>query len=681
MQCHEVRPSGLPFLGSMNESTPIKTEKEAIHSGHFMVSHFEAEAQDDEYEVAVPVPETRYPDENSANTPELQVFNVNKPCQAKPPGQLAIETSLTKLFQCMSLAYRQKLTSPKWNRFKGIRLRWKDKIRLNNVIWRCWHMQFIKKENTLICQFASPLDEGTHNKPEAVVLEGKYWKRRLAAVTAEYKKWRMFYRNKIMDWTCKESTVSELDMFDWPTHNTEMQQLGPMMVDEDYMDLMSDTLFSTITSNQPFAFPDTREIARGANLADFIQPSLVQLQPNLDDFVDSFEPLQDLFTSKLPLAPEECAVTDVAYRPAQTFADLDVQNQASVVEQPPQQQQPEALTYRSPAEPSNVYQQVINYTESVPPADPMKTTRFYEDKVKPEEMVCFPRVPGLTITAEDPNQFLSAEQNARNKVTVINDTFSFEGDNSRQRSSLRNIQQQQQQQQPPPPQQQQPFKFPSAAPKANKFHQYQKFPSSYCAPGYDGNQINYDLAVPSEPALIKPPINPEQNITNVKNRRRSRDGAPKTPIRPPPLTTTNSDSALNLPSALLAQLLTNNTTVHNIQNATDRFYAAQPLKKSSRAPILPMPSKPSQQNKILLKPKKSAMHSTTIPSQNMRNVLRPISSPDSPKDSSCVQNVPSPGTLSQSPTSPLMFPGSLSPSKINKYDGTKTGSGNVRHSS
>lgn len=36
---------------------------------------------------------------------------------------------------------RQKLTSPKWNRFKGIKLRWKDKIRLNNVIWRCWHMQ------------------------------------------------------------------------------------------------------------------------------------------------------------------------------------------------------------------------------------------------------------------------------------------------------------------------------------------------------------------------------------------------------------------------------------------------------------------------------------------------------------------------------------------------------------
>jgi len=39
---------------------------------------------------------------------------------------------------------------------------------------------------------------------QAVVLEGKYWKRKLATVTAEYKKWRMFYKNKIMGWTSKD---------------------------------------------------------------------------------------------------------------------------------------------------------------------------------------------------------------------------------------------------------------------------------------------------------------------------------------------------------------------------------------------------------------------------------------------------------------------------------------------
>lgn len=84
-----------------------------------------------------------------------------------------------------------------------------------------------------------------------------------------------------------------------------------MLVDEDYMGLMSDTLFSTIT-NQPFAFPDSREIGKHCLLqfkvaliyffclytakaglpADFIQPSLGPLQPNLDDYMDTFEPLQ-----------------------------------------------------------------------------------------------------------------------------------------------------------------------------------------------------------------------------------------------------------------------------------------------------------------------------------------------------------------------------------------------------
>ena len=35
--------------------------------------------------------------------------------------------------------------------------------------------------------------------------------------------------------------------------------------------------------------------ARSANLADFIQPSLGPLQPNLEDFMDTLEPLQGMF--------------------------------------------------------------------------------------------------------------------------------------------------------------------------------------------------------------------------------------------------------------------------------------------------------------------------------------------------------------------------------------------------
>lgn len=278
---------------------PEKPEKECIHSGHFMVSTFEAEEQDDEDNVAIPLPENN---SDFIPLPLVSVQPKNKNLSRvtqKTQQQLSIDTSLAKLFQAMNIAYRQKLTSPKWNRFRGIRLRWKDKIRLNNVIWRCWHLQFIKKERTLVCQFASPLDVDTHNKPEAVVLEGKYWKRKLAAVTAEYKRWRMFYRNNILGHVTKDATDSllDLDLPEWDTCTENM-----MMVDEDYMGLMSDTLFSTIV-NQPFAFPDPREIAK-AGIADFIQPSLNPLQPNLEDYMD-LDPFQELIGNKLATVLEE----------------------------------------------------------------------------------------------------------------------------------------------------------------------------------------------------------------------------------------------------------------------------------------------------------------------------------------------------------------------------------------
>uniref|UniRef100_T1HBE5 BHLH domain-containing protein n=1 Tax=Rhodnius prolixus TaxID=13249 RepID=T1HBE5_RHOPR len=286
-------------------STNKHSPKETIHSGHFMVSDFEAEEQDED-DLAVPVPEEVEIKATNLNDPTQNVAFLNDSNLEKSVGhQLSIETSLSKLFQCMSLAYRQKLTSPKWNRFKGIRLRWKDKIRLNNVIWRCWHIQFINKQKTLVCQFASPLDVDTHKKPEAVVLEGKYWKRKLNAVTAEYKKWRMYSHNQILGRPQKYQDVcTDIDSQDYWT----LAGGDNMMVDEDYMGLMTDTLFSTISA-QPFPFPDPREIARNTNLADFIQPSLVQLQPNLDEIME-IEPLQaDLLqSSKLSTVPEESGV-------------------------------------------------------------------------------------------------------------------------------------------------------------------------------------------------------------------------------------------------------------------------------------------------------------------------------------------------------------------------------------
>jgi hypothetical protein len=39
------------------------------------------------------------------------------------------------------LSFSGKLVSPKWKNFKGLKLQWRDKIRLNNAIWRAWYMQ------------------------------------------------------------------------------------------------------------------------------------------------------------------------------------------------------------------------------------------------------------------------------------------------------------------------------------------------------------------------------------------------------------------------------------------------------------------------------------------------------------------------------------------------------------
>ena len=48
----------------------------------------------------------------------------------------------------------------------------------------------------MICQFSSPVIDNYHS-PQAVILEGKYWKRTLCAVVKEYQKWRVFYKKKM----------------------------------------------------------------------------------------------------------------------------------------------------------------------------------------------------------------------------------------------------------------------------------------------------------------------------------------------------------------------------------------------------------------------------------------------------------------------------------------------------
>uniref|UniRef100_A0AAQ5XHP3 BHLH domain-containing protein n=1 Tax=Amphiprion ocellaris TaxID=80972 RepID=A0AAQ5XHP3_AMPOC len=296
-------------------------ECQIIHSGHFMVSSPHSEHP----------PKKGY-DFDTVNKQTCQTYHFGK----ASTSHLSIDASLTKLFECMTLAYSGKLVSPKWKNFKGLKLLWRDKIRLNNAIWRAWYMQYVERRENPVCHFVTPLD-GTmdldvHRPAEALATEGKCWKRRIEIVIREYHKWRTYFKKRLQKH--KDDDLSSLlkgpeeqlslfgevspDMLRVSFYQDEetaarrvtrkhSEPPAPMEMDALFdMDVLmsefSDTLFSTLASHQPIAWPNPREIAHAGN-ADVIQPGLIPLQPNLD-FMDSFDPLQDLFHSlRQPVFP------------------------------------------------------------------------------------------------------------------------------------------------------------------------------------------------------------------------------------------------------------------------------------------------------------------------------------------------------------------------------------------
>ncbi|XP_058889010.1 MLX-interacting protein-like isoform X1 [Acipenser ruthenus] len=291
---------------------PKKSDGQIIHSGHFMVSS----------------PHSEHPPKKGYDFDTVNMQTCQTYCFGKTStSHFSIDASLTKLFECMTLAYSGKLVSPKWKNFKGLKLLWRDKIRLNNAIWRAWYMQYVERRDNPVCHFVTPLDGSVdiedHRRPEAIATEGKYWKRRIEIVIREYHKWRTYFKKRLQKH--KDEDLSSLvkgageqyslfgecypDTFcvsfcqddevgAWRVNRKGRDTPVPMEQDIDIEMLMSeftDTLFSTLASHQPVAWPNPREIAHAGN-ADMIQPGLIPLQPNLD-FMDTFEPFQDFFPS------------------------------------------------------------------------------------------------------------------------------------------------------------------------------------------------------------------------------------------------------------------------------------------------------------------------------------------------------------------------------------------------
>ncbi|NXW33869.1 MLXPL protein, partial [Phaetusa simplex] len=262
---------------------------QVIHSGHFMVSSPHSDS----------LPRRRH-----------------HRTEPKPSDPRSIDPTLTRLFECMSLEYSGKLVSPKWKNFKGLRLLCRDKIRLNNAIWRAWYIQCeYGARPRCMCQpwlrGAGAGGLSCPAPPQAVVLEGNYWKRRIEVVMREYHKWRIYYKKRLRKSTREgELSSPKRDEDVWrPTEkwcNQLFCNVVPMLLGDEeeepggrqHFDLdtflsdISDTLF-TMTQT-----PSTHQVlAEDAYVgnADMIQPDLAPLQPSLDDME-----ISDIFTSHRP---------------------------------------------------------------------------------------------------------------------------------------------------------------------------------------------------------------------------------------------------------------------------------------------------------------------------------------------------------------------------------------------
>ncbi|KAI4814721.1 hypothetical protein KUCAC02_003900 [Chaenocephalus aceratus] len=309
----------LDFSDSETEAEPVRVagtglsacafpRTQVIHSGHFMVSS----PHNDFSRRTKSGGSTSY-DFDTVNLTWCQTYRYG-PLSS---GSLSIDPTLTRLFDCMSLAYSGKIVSPKWKSFKGLRLLWRDKIRLNNAIWRAWFIQYVEKRKNPVCGFVTPLEGSeadSHRKPEAIVLEGSYWKRRIEVVIKEYHKWRIYYK--------KRGQICQAKLDKWSTEMYQEPEAAPVEVHMFDLDCLlsdiSDTLFTM--TQKPCPWASERHDPYMSN-ADIIQPGLTPLQPNLDDFMD----IPDIFMNFRGQPSELTSFADCGYfesSPSIAFAPL-----------------------------------------------------------------------------------------------------------------------------------------------------------------------------------------------------------------------------------------------------------------------------------------------------------------------------------------------------------------------
>ncbi|MCP9258600.1 Protein WBSCR14-like protein [Dirofilaria immitis] len=286
--------------------TSKSSSQEPIHSGHFMTSNPHSDELLPDEEVVEDVVEddvVEHMEDDEQKDQDLRDLNVQdeKPVTfykfgPKRTQSIAIDVSLNKLNKCIKVAYN-KMTTPKWKDFKGLRLHWKQRIRLNNVIWRAYYMEFRrpdkdKSKRTPYCYFTVPDDDSTYAKFTGTVVEGMYWKRGIDALKAQYKRWRHLKtrrrgRRRGISWNQEISFVPQL-----AAQNSMPKNLSSEQPDADDLDNeFTDTLFASLM--QPYTFPNPKEITQGCN-ADVMQPGLLSLQPSIEEIMASLDPPEQL---------------------------------------------------------------------------------------------------------------------------------------------------------------------------------------------------------------------------------------------------------------------------------------------------------------------------------------------------------------------------------------------------
>uniref|UniRef100_A0A915Q5P3 BHLH domain-containing protein n=1 Tax=Setaria digitata TaxID=48799 RepID=A0A915Q5P3_9BILA len=280
--------------------------QEPIHSGHFMTSNPHSdELLPDEEVVGVVVEddEVEHMQDDEQKDQDLRDLNVQdeKPVTfykfgPKRTQSIAIDVSLNKLNKCIKVAYN-KMTTPKWKDFKGLRLHWKQRIRLNNVIWRAYYMEFRrpdkdKSRRTPYCYFTVPDDDSTHTRFTGAVVEGLYWKRSMDALKAQYKRWRHLKtrkkgRHRGLSWNQEISFIPQFAVQNPMPKSSSVEQPDTDDLDNEF----TDTLFANLM--QPYTFPNPKEITQGCN-ADVMQPGLLSLQPSIEEIMASLDPPEQL---------------------------------------------------------------------------------------------------------------------------------------------------------------------------------------------------------------------------------------------------------------------------------------------------------------------------------------------------------------------------------------------------